>query len=100
MPEHSPRDVIAFELSGDAYDALARTPSLSADAAEALAAGHRVERAGKSALSVSCFRHVAEELLTLLRAEARTSLGPGGWERSLACAAAAQAIEAALRGLG
>jgi hypothetical protein len=100
MPEQSSRDLIAFELSREAYDALARAPALGADAARALAAGERVERAGKTVLSVSCLRQVAEEIAAVLRAESRTSLGPGGWERALACASAAHAIESALGGRG
>ena len=99
MPGPTPRDLIAFELNGESFDALARSPSLSAAAAEALAAGHRVERNGNSALRVTCFRPVGEELLALLQAEARTALGPGGWERALACAAAARDIEIVLAGL-
>lgn len=100
MPGPSPRDLISFELNGESFDALARVPALGAAAAEALAAGQRVDRQGKSVLRVTCLRPVGEELLGLLQAEARSSLGPGGWERALACAAAARDIETALAGLG
>jgi hypothetical protein len=88
--------VATFELSSEAFDAIARATELSPDAAGALAAGHRIEIQGRSLLRLTCARAVAEELARWFKAAASSSLGPGGWEHALACASAAHAIESAL----